>query len=647
MFDYIRTAACVPKVKIGDPSFNIGYIRDMAQKASADGAQILVFPELSVSAYSCADLFFQYALLDTCRQAIGSLASFSKKIPAVLIVGAPVSVENRLYNCAVVLHGGKVLGIVPKTHIPNYSEYYEERWFASAADCKTTKIDPSYFLLSQEEAIPFGTDLLFEAYGATFGIELCEDLWAPVPPSSFASLGGAELIFNLSASNETIGKHEYRRSLLAHQSAACVCGYCYVSAGWGESSTDLIFSGYAGMFENGVCLKENNDGIRDGYYLLADYDLEKLRADRKKRNTYHDGGITRNLSYRKVLITDRQADSDGSLYPVDKLPFVPASKKDRLARCLSIFEMQAMGLVRRCEVVGYHPVIGVSGGLDSTLALLVCAFAMKKADRSLSDITAITLPCFGTTGRTHNNALDLMKKLGVTSLEIDIKEACTLHCRDIDHPKDSFDVTYENIQARERTQVLMDYACKIGGFVVGTGDLSELALGWCTYNADHMSMYGVNAGVPKTLIRWMIESVMENELFPQVNDILKDILATPISPELLPPDEKGNIVQQTEELIGPYALHDFFLYYMLRFGFSPDKIFLLAKRAFLQDFSPKTILHWEKVFYRRFFSQQFKRSCLPDGVKVGSVALSPRGDWRMPSDASARMWLDVLEQIDE
>ena len=387
--------------------------------------------------------------------------------------------------------------------------------------------------------------------------------------------------------------------------------------------------------------------LNSDYFITTDYDLEKLRADRKKRNTYHDGGITRNLSYRKVLITDRQADSDGSLYPVDKLPFVPASKKDRLARCLSIFEMQAMGLVRRCEVVGYHPVIGVSGGLDSTLALLVCAFAMKKADRSLSDITAITLPCFGTTGRTHSNALDLMKKLGVTSLEIDIKEACTLHCRDIDHPKDSFDVTYENIQARERTQVLMDYACKIGGFVVGTGDLSELALGWCTYNADHMSMYGVNAGVPKTLIRWMIESVMENELFPQVNDILKDILATPISPELLPPDEKGNIVQQTEELIGPYALHDFFLYYMLRFGFSPDKIFLLAKRAFLQDFSPKTILHWEKVFYRRFFSQQFKRSCLPDGVKVGSVALSPRGDWRMPSDASARMWLDVLEQIDE
>ena len=646
MYDYLRVAACVPKVKIGDPSFNIGYIREQAQKAAADGAQILLFPELCVSAYSCADLFFQYSLQDACRQAVGSLASFSKKIPAVLIVGAPVRLGNHLYNCAIVLHGGKIHGIVPKTYIPNYGEYYEARWFAPACSCKEKEMDPSYFLLSQEEAIPFGTDLLFQAYGATFGMEICEDLWAPLPPSTLAALGGAELILNLSASNETIGKREYRHSLLSHQSAAAICGYCYASAGWGESSTDLIFGGYTGMFENGVCLAENTKGICDGDYTVCDFDLEKLRADRQKRNTYHANPQTAAPSFRKIFLSDRESASDGALYPVEKLPFVPANKNDRLSRCLSIFEMQAMGLLRRCEVVGYRPVIGVSGGLDSTLALLVCAFAMKKAGKPMSEITALTLPCFGTTGRTHGNAVALMEKLGVSSLEIDIKEACTLHCRDIDHPQDAFDVTYENIQARERTQVLMDYACKIGGFVVGTGDLSELALGWCTYNADHMSMYGVNASIPKTLIRWMIESVMEHELFPQADEVLRDILATPISPELLPPDEKGQISQQTEELIGPYALHDFFLYYMLRFGFSPDKIYSLAVRAFAEDFSPKTILHWEKVFYRRFFAQQFKRSCLPDGVKVGSVALSPRGDWRMPSDASVHLWLEILNDMD-
>ena len=646
MDDYIRVACCVPKVKIGDTGYNTHQICEMAGKAAGEGAQVLLFPELCISAYSAADLFFQKALLQASAHAIGELARFSEEIPAFFAVGAPVVLGGQLYNCAVLLYGGKIRGIVPKTYIPNYREFYEQRWFSSAAECRVQTVTSEQFAPTPVYSIPVGSDLLFHAFGVTFGVELCEDLWAPVPPSTLQAISGAEVILNLSASNETIGKRAYRASLLRHQSAACLCAYCYASAGWGESSTDLIFSGYAGVYENGVCLAENTEGIADDFYKLADIDVGKIRADRLTMKTFAKAGEIHAKEFQNIAVTNAAATSDGALYPLQKLPFVPNTKNDRMQRCLSIFEMQSMGLLRRCEVVGYRPVIGVSGGLDSTLALLVCAFVMKKAGKPLSDITGMTLPCFGTTNRTHNNAVVLMEKLGVTALEVDIKDACTLHCRDIGHPQNRFDVTYENVQARERTQVLMDYACKIGGFVVGTGDLSELALGWCTYNADHMSMYGVNASIPKTLIRWMIESVMENNMFPEANDVLKDILATPISPELLPPDEYGNIAQQTEELIGPYALHDFFLYYMLRFGFAPDKIYRLAKRAFCDDFSPETILKWEKVFYRRFFFQQFKRSCLPDGVKVGSVALSPRGDWRMPSDATANLWLSILEELE-
>lgn len=645
MYDYIRAAAAVPKVRIGDIEYNKKEISAYLDKCVNDGAELIVFPELSICAYTCADLFLQKALYDACIQAIAEFAEKSIGVNAVIAVGAPLRLPEGLFNCAYIIYNGDIKGIVPKTYIPNYNEYYEDRWFSPAAECKTKELSSAVFHQSREYSVPVGTDIIFSYNGVKFAVELCEDLWAVVPPSSFSAVNGAEIIINLSASNETIGKREYRKSIIKQQSSSCICAYVYSSAGAGESTTDLIFSGYSAIYENGACLTEKEELISDDYYCISDIDVEKLRSDRAKLKTFSNCGFVNQKEYRIITVDNGECKSNGSLYPVSKLPFVPSSKNDRLKRCLDIFEMQTMGLKRRAEVVGFKPVIGVSGGLDSTLALLVCAFMMKKADKPVSDITGLTLPCFGTTKRTHGNSVELMKALGITAMEIDIKNACTVHCGDIEHPSDKFDVTYENIQARERTQVLMDYACKIGGFVVGTGDLSELALGWCTYNADHMSMYGVNSGIPKTLIRWMIESVMEFNLFPGANSILSDILATPISPELLPPDENGNIAQETEEIIGPYALHDFFLYYMLRYGFSPDKIFYLAVKAFKKDFSAEVILKWEKIFYKRFFTQQFKRSCLPDGVKVGSVCLSPRGDWRMPSDASYKLWLDILDKI--
>lgn len=646
MYNYLRVAAAVPKVKIGNTDYNKNEIIAMADDLAEKGAELIVFPELSVCSYTCADLFLQSALLKACNAAVVDIADSTKDLNSVIAIGAPLRTSEGLFNCAYILYKGIVMGIVPKTYIPNYNEFYEDRWFSSAALCKTDKIDSSELGFASSYIIPIGTNLIFDAFGVKFAAELCEDLWVPVPPSSFAAVNGAEIIINLSASNETIGKREYRRSIIKHQSSACLCGYVYASAGNGESSTDLIFSGYSSVYENGTCLAESKDLISDSCVSIADIDAEKIRADRIKLKTFSNSGFVNNAAFRTIVVNRNESLSDGAFAPVYKLPFVPDAKEDRFKRCLDIFEMQTMGLKRRADVVGYKPVIGVSGGLDSTLALLVCAFMMRKAGKPMSQITGLTLPCFGTTKRTHNNSVELMNALGITSKEIDIKSACAVHCGDIEHPKDKFDVTYENIQARERTQVLMDYACKIGGFVVGTGDLSELALGWCTYNADHMSMYGVNSSIPKTLIRWMIESVMECNLFPAAESVLADILDTPISPELLPPDEKGNITQETEEIIGPYALHDFFLYYMLRYGFSPDKIYYLAVRAFKDDFDGKTILKWEKVFYKRFFTQQFKRSCLPDGVKVGSVCLSPRGDWRMPSDASYSLWLDILDKLD-
>lgn len=650
MFGYVRCSAAVPRLRVGDVDFNCGEILQWIDKARESGSGLIVFPELSVCGYTCQDLFFQRALREACVSAVDKVCEKTLGEEYIVVIGAPVAVEDNLYNCAVVICGGKVVGIVPKTFVPNYNEFYEKRWFSSAAELRSSSASAREIGLFAERdyEIPIGNDLIFTMRdGTAFAAEICEDLWTPIAPSRFLSLGGAHIIVNLSASNETAAKREYREELVRSTSASELAAYIYCSAGEDESTQDLIFSGNSIIAENGALLAENKKYIDGAYIITADIDREKLEGERMKIKTFSDSAAVygKMNPCRKIKISGG-AESDGSIYFVNKLPFVPSDRKDRLERCRNIFEMQVAGLKKRLSSVpGAKPVIGVSGGLDSTLALLVCCEAVHRLGRNSSDVHAITMPCFGTTDRTYTNALELMKRLGVTSLEIPIKEACTLHCKDIGHPTNQFDVTYENVQARERTQVLMDYACKIGGFVVGTGDLSELALGWCTYNADHMSMYGVNCGVPKTLVRWLIDSMIDYDLFDGCTEVLKDIIDTPISPELLPPDEKGNIVQETESIIGPYALHDFFLYNAVRFGFRPAKIYSLACKAFMNDFNGETVKKWLKTFYRRFFTQQFKRSCLPDGVKIGSLCLSPRGDWRMPSDAVAALWLDEVEKL--
>ena len=644
MFDFIRLACAVPDVEVGNTEFNtqeiIKYI-DINKDAD-----IIVFPELSVTGYTCADLFFQKTLIDGTKCGLRRIAETTCDTDSAVAVGAPLIIGGRLYNCAVMMSHGRVDGIAVKTFIPTYNEYYEKRWFSSAAELKISSVGSDELGLDGEYDIPVGGNLIFNYSGVKVGVEICEDLWAPLPPSTLLTLAGAEVILNLSASNETIMKRKYRTELVSQQSARSICAYAYASAGMTESTTDLIFSGHSLICENGGVLCQNDSLIDGGYSLKHDVDLGRIRADRAENKTFGDSAVFYLDGKDFVEIKKNlKLESDGGLYEIKKLPFVPSAKKDRIERCMDIFRMQVAGLKKRASKIGGKMVLGVSGGLDSTLALLVCAETARQLGRDPSDVVAITLPCFGTTKRTHSNAWELMQTLGVHAMEIDIKEACTLHCRDIGHPTDQFDVTYENIQARERTQVLMDYACKLGGFVVGTGDLSELALGWCTYNADHMSMYGVNCGVPKTLVRWMISALIDYNVFPESTRVLEDIIDTPISPELLPPDVDGNIQQETEEIIGPYALHDFFLYYLLRFGFSPSKIFFLAKKAFKEDFDNETILKWLEVFYKRFFTQQFKRSCLPDGVKIGSVCLSPRGDWRMPSDASYKIWIDEIEKL--
>ena len=644
MFDFIRLACAVPDVEVGNTEFNtqeiIKYI-DINKDAD-----IIVFPELSVTGYTCADLFFQKTLIDGAKVGLRRIAETTCDTDSAVAVGAPLVIGGRLYNCAVMMSHGRVDGIAFKTFIPTYNEYYEKRWFSSAAELKISSVGSDELGLDGEYDIPVGGNLIFNYSGVKVGVEICEDLWAPLPPSTLLTLAGAEVILNLSASNETIMKRKYRTELVSQQSARSICAYAYASAGMTESTTDLIFSGHSLICENGGVLCQNDSLIDGGYSLKHDVDLGRIRADRAENKTFGDSAAFYLDGKDFVEIKKNlKLESDGGLYEIKKLPFVPSAKKDRIERCMDIFRMQVAGLKKRASKIGGKMVLGVSGGLDSTLALLVCAETARQLGRDPSDVVAITLPCFGTTKRTHSNAWELMQTLGVHAMEIDIKEACTLHCRDIGHPTDQFDVTYENIQARERTQVLMDYACKLGGFVVGTGDLSELALGWCTYNADHMSMYGVNCGVPKTLVRWMISALIDYNVFPESTRVLEDIIDTPISPELLPPDADGNIQQETEEIIGPYALHDFFLYYLLRFGFSPSKIFFLAKKAFKEDFDNETILKWLEVFYKRFFTQQFKRSCLPDGVKIGSVCLSPRGDWRMPSDASYKIWIYEIEKL--
>ena len=648
MLDYIRIACAVPAVRVGDTKKNAADICEFLKKADAQNVDLLVFPEMALTGYTCQDLFLQDALYEGMKRGLREILDASAACPAVTAaVGLPLRVGARMFNCAVVISGGEVRGIVPKTSIPNYNEFYEKRWFASGDDLIQDTFDIGSLLDGYPRPVPVGQDLLFQiGEGTLVGVEICEDLWTPLPPSAMLALSGAEVVVNLSASNETIGKRVYRRELVTHQSASLNCVYAYCSAGSTESTQDLIFSGQSLIAENGKLLAETNEAIAADYLLVQDCDLGKVRADRRRNRSYADTAARHGAQARVVPALDGLLRADGTLYPLEKLPFVPSQRQNRVQRCMEIFQMQVAGLKQRLASIGNpNAVIGISGGLDSTLALLVAVEAMRQLGRPATDVYGVTMPCFGTSDRTYNKAWELMRTLGISCKEINIREAVSLHFSDIGHDSSVHDGTYENSQARERTQILMDYASVVKGIVVGTGDLSELALGWCTYNGDHMSMYGVNASIPKTLIRWMIDAISEMTEFAASRPVLQDILDTPISPELLPPDAEGKIAQHTEDLVGPYALHDFYLYYTLRFGFAPHKIYTLACRAFDGDFDSAVIKKWLKTFYRRFFTQQFKRSCLPDGVKVGSVSLSPRGDWRMPSDASARLWLDEADAL--
>ena len=652
MLDYIRITAAVPDVQVADIDYNTQEISTKITTAEAFGSDVVVFPELAITGYTCGDLFLQKTLFTKTIEALSSIVMASRRYKPIIIVGAPLKLDGQNYNCACVIYKGKLLGIVPKTFIPDYNEFSEKRWFSSAASLGISSIRVSELEMYYESdyEIPIGTDLVFSVNNEVrFGIEIGEDLWSPLPPSTFHALKGAEIIINISASNEIVARRNSRKQLIKQQSAALHGAYIYSSAGVGESTTDLVFSGYACIAENGRVLKECKKLINSNYSLTSDIDYGKLAHDRIRNKTFKGSAdlYAKDRSVRRISInSDKLLKSDGFFTTISKSPFIPSDKEERDENCKAIFTMQVEGLKKRMKVTKAKPVIGVSGGLDSTLALLVCVQAAKEIGIPATDVIGITMPCFGTTGRTYNNALALMDSLGITVKEINIKEACTVHAKDIGHDLNNHNVTYENIQARERAQVLMDYACSVNGFVVGTGDLSELVLGWCTYNADHMSMYGVNSGVPKTLIKWLLTSLCETKLFSDSAEILKDIINTPISPELLPPDETGEIAQKTEDLVGPYSLHDFFIYYVLRYGFSPTKIYHLACKAFSGDYDGEFILKWLKTFYRRFFTQQFKRSCQPDGVKIGSVGISPRGDLRMPSDASSAIWLEEVESLE-
>ncbi|MCI7020416.1 MAG: NAD(+) synthase [Clostridiales bacterium] len=648
MLDFIRIGCAVPAVRVGDTKKNTSDICEFLKKAEGQGVDLLVFPEMALTGYTCQDLFLQDTLYEGVKRGLRDILDVSAACPAVTaVVGLPLRLGARLFNCAAVISGGEVRGVVPKSSIPNYNEFYEKRWFASGDQLTEDTFDIGTLLGTYPKLVPMGQNLLFQiGEGTLVGVEICEDLWTPLPPSAMLALRGAEVIVNLSASNETIGKRAYRRELVTHQSASLDCVYAYCSAGSTESTQDLIFSGQSLIAENGRLLAETKEAIAADYLLVQDCDLGKVRADRRRNRSYADTAARYGAAAEIVPVRDGLLRSDGKLYPLEKLPFVPSQRQNRVQRCMEIFQMQVAGLKQRLAVIGNpNAVIGISGGLDSTLALLVAVEAMRQLGRPATDVYGVTMPCFGTSDRTYNNSWELMRTLGISCKEINIKEAVSLHFSDIGHDPGIHDGTYENSQARERTQILMDYASVVKGIVVGTGDLSELALGWCTYNGDHMSMYGVNASIPKTLIRWMIDAISEMPEFAASRPVLQDILDTPISPELLPPDAEGKIAQHTEDLVGPYALHDFFLYYTLRFGCTPRKVYALACRAFEGDFDSETIKKWLKTFYRRFFAQQFKRSCLPDGVKVGSVSLSPRGDWRMPSDASARLWLDEVDTL--
>lgn len=637
-YGFVKVASAVPTVKVADCRHNAGQMAEMIADAANQNVEIIIFPELSITGYTCGDLFAQSVLLEEAEKSLEWLVAETQSLPVISIVGIPHPHNGSLINAAVVFQSGKILGVVPKTFLPNYKEFYEKRWFASALqtpECVTSICG---------QRVPMQRDMLFATGNTTFGVEICEDLWSTIPPSSFLSLEGAEIVFNMSADNDCVGKHSYLRDLVKQQSARCIAGYVFSSCGFGESTTDVVFAGTSIICDNGSIIAEGERFAMDRRMTVGEIDVESIRNDRRVNTTFAE---SRGLHSRQAVTINALPQTPSALNltrAVNPLPFVPSgSKLD--SYCEEIFAIQSTGLAQRfAHTHSETAVIGISGGLDSTLALLVAVNTFDKLHKDRKNIIGVTMPGFGTTDRTYTNALCLMKSLGVTIREISIKDSCIQHFKDICHDINVHDVTYENSQARERTQLLMDIANQLNGMVIGTGDLSELALGWATYNGDHMSMYGVNASVPKTLVKHLVAWIANRLDDETAKTTLLDIVDTPISPELIPADKNGNIKQKTEDIVGPYELHDFFLYNLLRHGFSPKKIFALAQIAFDGEFDNATIKKWLTTFCRRFFNQQFKRSCLPDGPKIG-LSLSPRGDWRMPSDATSRLWLDECEKL--
>ena len=655
-YGFLTVAAAIPSVRVADIEYNLEEIKRIIGEAERQHVEVVVFPELSITGYTCQDLFRQRTLIDGAELAVLSLLEFTMRKDIIVIVGAPIEAENLLLNCAVVIQQGRLLGVVPKTFLPNYSEFYEKRWFASAQDLHDTPL-----CYAGEDVLLTARRQIFHTYeDARFAVEICEDVWSPNPPSTQLALSGADIVFNLSASDELIGKHSYLIDLLKQQSARNICGYVYSGSGYGESTQDVVYGGNALIFENGRLTKQSQRFSIEPQLVVSQIDIDRLRAERRSNSTYVNAQQAlrpQEQGYvcitNEAMLPENQKEEWQLLRHVDAHPFIPKDE-DMMASCEEILSIQTLGLCKRiAHTHAKTVVIGISGGLDSTLALLVCVRAFDKLGIDRSQIVAVTMPGMGTTGRTHRNALSLMEALGVSIHEISIAKAVAQHFADIGHDAHVHDTTYENAQARERTQILMDLSNEYGGLVIGTGDLSELALGWCTYNGDHMSMYAVNASIPKTLIRHLVAFVADTQTAAKAQskdgrtaqEVLHDVIDTPISPELTPADEQGNIAQKTEDLVGPYELHDFFLYYFLRFGFRPKKIFMLAIHAFEGIYTREVVQHWLHTFFWRFFSQQFKRSCLPDGPKVGSVSLSPRGDWRMPSDAVVDSWMREVDEV--
>ena len=641
-YGFYTVASAIPSVRVADCDYNLSAIESIVDEAVAKGVGILAFPELCITGYTCQDLFLQDFLIDKAEDSVRKLMDYTVSKDIILVVGVPVRTIGMLLNCAAVLQKGTIVGMVVKKFLPNYNEFYEKRWFSSS-DYITDDINLEY---AGENVRLSARQPLFQTHdGVVFGVELCEDLWSPLPPSTEMTLAGADIIVNLSASDELIGKHEYLLSLVSQQSARLICGYVYSGCGFGESTQDVVYGGNALIFENGAMLAASERFVTSPQLVVSQIDVERIRGERRRNTSFAHAMHGMSLPMVKCKPSEpKQIHTSSFIRKIDRHPFIPHTN-DMTKSCNEIFNIQVAGLAKRLVHTNCHTVVvGVSGGLDSTLALLVCTRTFDKIGYDRKGIVGVTMPGFGTTDRTYNNAISLMRELGVTIKEINISDSVIQHFKDIGHDASIHDVTYENCQARERTQILMDLSNKLGGMVVGTGDLSELALGWATYNGDHMSMYGVNVSIPKTLIRHLVGYVANNEVGGKAHETLMDIIDTPISPELIPADDNGEIKQKTEDLVGPYELHDFFIFYTLRYGFSPKKVYFLCRQAFDGDeYSNDTIKHWLKVFYRRFFTQQFKRSCLPDGPKVGSVSLSPRGDWRMPSDASYNIWLKECE----